>query len=407
MKKFLSVFVLVLISRPSFTQLADKSYLGTLSLQSVQAEEAKWAPGLPLALSAVDYYKVTYASTNFKGAPTTVTGLLLIPKAGAPKGLIVYFHGTTSDRRFSPSRYHGWNSNLEVDAVAADFATAGYAVAVPDYLGLGDSPDIHPYPWGDVNSHSGIDMISPARDLASKVNEPIGKRLYITGYSEGGAVAMWAIRLLEEAGMPADLAAPMSGAYDLSGVTARFTVEDPPDLEDLAIRLYLLGYAGYSAEANLGLKLNGYFVPSFASYVPYLFSKGISDESIAAKLFQKGLQVGALQSIRRVLTHRFKEALSKGDTTDPFMAELAKNNCYDWTPHTRMLLPYLTTDLVVAPENTVEAVNAMRSHLSDQELVRAFPIENARLDHISAAPVAMLAARRFFDSDGSFPRSNH
>ncbi len=400
MKKCLTLLALCLLICNSFAQSSGGSFSGTLSLRTVRSEEAKWAPGLPPASGPIDYYKISYLSTDFRGAPTTLTGLLLIPKTGAPSGLIVYFHGTTSDRRFSPSRYRGWNSNLEIDAVAAAFATAGYAVAVPDYLGLGDNQAVHPYPLGDINSRSGIDMITPVRDLGAKINEPIGKSLYITGYSEGGGAAMWAVRHLEEAGTAPDLAAPMSGAYDLSGVTARAIVNDPLDLENLAIRLYLLGFSGYSAEANLGLKLTDYFVPSFASYIPYVFGKGLSDLSVAAKLFGKGIQLGALQSIRRVLNRRFREILSKGDKTDPFLAALAANDCYDWTPHTPLLLPYLTTDTVVAPENTIEAVDCMRRHLSNEGLVRAFPIVNIRLDHITAAPSAMLAARRFFDSGG-------
>jgi hypothetical protein len=44
----------------------------------------------------------------------------------------------------------------------------------------------------------------------------------------------------------------------------------------------------------------------------------------------------------------------------------------------------------------------MRRHLVDEEMVRAFPIVNVRLDHITAAPWAMLAARRFFDSGGKY-----
>jgi len=380
-------------------QDTPSSYVGTLSLETVRARHARG--GLPHATSAIDFYKVRYPSTDVKGLPTMLTGLVLIPKGGAPKGLVVYFHGTMGDRHFSPSRFTGWGTNGEVEWVALAFAAGGYEVAMPDYLGLGDSPGVHPYPDGDINSRSGIDMIEPARDVAARAGAPAGPGLYITGYSEGGAVAMWAVRHLEQdvrEGFRPTLAAPMSGPYDLSGATARSILTDTNSLEDLAIRLYLLGYAGYSAASNFeGIQLDHYFVPSFASYAPFVFGQGLSDERTAEKLLLKGVQVGALQSVRRVLGRKFQQALAASDLSDPFIAELAKNDCYDWTPHTPMLLVYLTTDTVVVPANTEEAVDAMRHHLADESLVRAFPIVNPRLDHISAVPTALLAARRFFD----------
>jgi pimeloyl-ACP methyl ester carboxylesterase len=390
----------LLLCSSALAQEFEYSRSGTIPLKTARSEQSRIMPGLPSAGSPIDFYKISYLSTNLKGAPTSLSGLVLVPQGGAPNGLIVYFHGTTSDRRQSPSRFSGWGSNLEVQVVALAFASGGYAVAMPDYLGLGDNEGVHPYLVADTNSRSGIDVIEPARSLCSQVGVSLGKRLLITGYSEGGAVAMWAVRHLEETpGERPDMAAPMSGPYDLGGVTARSILTEPESMEGLAIRLFLLGVAGYSALNNVdGIDLNNYFAPSFASYVRKVLPMGLDDESVAAKLLIKGVQEGAFLSVRRVLTRHFCRSLATSDTRDPFIAQMARNDCYDWEPHTPMLLPYLTTDSVVPPANTLEAIEAMRARFVAPDLVRAYPIVNPSLDHITAVLPALVAARRFFDS---------
>lgn len=164
-------------------------------------------PDLPQAANAVDLYKVSYRSRNDKNAPVVLTGLVALPKTEAPKGLVIFNHGTTTDRNMSPSRYTGGKATTETELAILAFASGGYAVAMPDYLGLGDEKGFHPYPLGAINQLSAVDIIAPARALARRQNVALGSRLFVTGYSEGGAVAMWAARELEikiRRGLPVD-----------------------------------------------------------------------------------------------------------------------------------------------------------------------------------------------------------
>src|SRR5690349_1649053 len=87
-------------------------------------------------------YKIDYETITPLGAPTTASGALLLPEnTGQALPLVSYQHGTITQTNQAPS---SMNLNSEV-TIGIAFATTGYAAAVPDYLGLGDSPGLHPY----------------------------------------------------------------------------------------------------------------------------------------------------------------------------------------------------------------------------------------------------------------------
>lgn len=195
---------------------------GTISVASANAHLKKsFGAALPYsATRPIDLFKMRYRSVDGKGRHVLVTGLVAIPRGGAPKGLVLFHHGTIYDRALSPSRYNGRNAIPEATEAALLFASGGYAVALPDYFGLGDDfENAHPFPLGSLNSRSAIDIIAPARRLFARQNASVGARLYVTGYSEGGAVAMWTIRVLEKPNAPFAVTkgTPMSGLYNLSG----------------------------------------------------------------------------------------------------------------------------------------------------------------------------------------------
>jgi hypothetical protein len=332
------------------------------------------------------------------GKACILSGLLVLPKT-APKGLLLYYHGTIRDREDAPSRYNGTNKYPEAEYVTMAFASGGYAVIMPDGLGLGDSPGVHPYPDGEANARSGIDLIGPARKVAKRNGVTIGPHLFVAGYSEGGAVAMCTVRELERSrAFTPQMAAPMSGPYDLSGTTVTSLLEGKQKPEDLATKLYLLSYAAYSASINLpNIDLKDYFAPSFATYIPYLFEKKIGDMDLAKKLLIKALQLGAINSVDKVLTKQFRDSIRWADATNPILAEMMQSNCYDWVPKTKMLLPYLKGDDVVVEANTLKTVDTMRLKGVGVDQVRPFEISDRKLSHGTAVPAALSAARRFFD----------
>src|SRR6185437_2414676 len=73
-----------------------------------------------------------------------------------------------------------------------------------------------PYLVAAQQSHDMMDALSAARSAFSKVGASAGTKLFITGYSQGGYVALATYRAMLAAGMSVTAAAPMSGPYALS-----------------------------------------------------------------------------------------------------------------------------------------------------------------------------------------------
>lgn len=349
----------------------------------------------------INLYKTAYKARMPDSRKVQLSGLVAIPKGGAPKGLVVYFHGTTADRENVPSRYRGNPTPEEADLAVLAFATAGYAVAMPDYLGLGDHKGFHPYPLGSINCWSGIDLIKPARAIAAKTGQEVGSDLFITGYSEGGGVAMWATKRIEELKDPAlkiTRSSPLSGPYDLSGAQAKSMISRQSNMKWLGARVYFSAYTARGIQKNFpGVVLEDLFTPSFASYVPFVFNQNLSDKETIEKLVKKALQIGIFQDLNRVLKLEFRNALKDRDASNPIVKQLIANDCFDWAPTTPMYLFCVNDDFLVTRENTLNAVQAMRTRGVGPELVGHYVFPGRKFDHMTGALPGLILARQFFD----------
>ncbi|MBA3770340.1 MAG: alpha/beta fold hydrolase, partial [Blastocatellia bacterium] len=317
-----------------------------------------------------------------------------------PKGLVVFCHGTIQDREASPSKWTGKENGSEAETATLAFASGGYAVVIPDYLGLGDHKATHPYPRNIINAQSAVDIIEPARELARKNNYNIGPKLYVTGYSEGGGVAMAAMQKLEK--MNGDVyrverSAPASGPYDVAGATREFMLVQPTEQVGFVIRLYLLSYAAYYLRKHSNVKITDYFRPAMANSIWLNYNANPVDETLIKRLGLTAVLMRSKNSLSNIITPRFKRAMETTDRRDPLVAALLNDNVYDWAPRTPMLLVNLEGDGVVSPQNTANAFAAMRRRGVGAGSMRRYIIKDASLNHITAVPAAMSAARRFFD----------
>ncbi|MGC1386886.1 MAG: prolyl oligopeptidase family serine peptidase, partial [Steroidobacteraceae bacterium] len=108
-------------------------------------------------------------------------------------------------------------SNSEGALIAAVFAAQGYIVVAPNYAGYDISTlDYHPFINAEQQSGEMMDILAAARtalpNTFARATSDNGQ-LFLTGYSEGGHVAMATLRALEAAGDSVTAAAPMSGPY--------------------------------------------------------------------------------------------------------------------------------------------------------------------------------------------------
>lgn len=383
--------------------LVSATRTGSMTVAQVNGQIQKvFGNSVSPTAQALDLYKITYRSQDEKNRGVVLSGLVVLPRGGAANGLVIFNHGTIVNSALAPSRFTGKSNASEAEVATLAFASGGYAAAMPDYLGLGDHKGAHPYPLGAANSRSAVDIIEPARMLAKRQNTEVGSRLFITGYSEGGATAMWTVRDLESnSGALYDVtaAALASGPYDLSDTTRKWLLAAPTNQEEFVIRLYLTSYMAYYFHKSAGVKLTEYFKPAMAFTISQAFKGNISDENLIKRLAVAAVLMRSKNSLANVITDRFKKALENLDASDPVIREMRKSDVFDWSPGTKMLLISLPGDKVVDPLNTEKALRTMRRRGVSNDALRHFEIKDAGLNHLTAIAPAMARARRFFDGD--------
>ncbi len=295
---FLAVFVEAATAQNSKLATVNSNFIsstrsGTMSVAQVnQLIREKFGNSVSPTAQALDLYKVNYRSQDERNRPVVLSGLVVLPRGGAPNGLVIFNHGTIFNSALAPSRFTGESNDSDAQMATLAFASGGYAVAMPDYLGLGDNTGAHPYPLGAINSRSAVDIIEPARALAKRQNTEVGSRLFVSGYSEGGAVAMWTVRDLEQkSGAIYDVsaAAPASGPYDLLDTTRKWLLAAPTTQEEFVIRLSLTSYMAYYFHKSAGIKLTEYFKPAMAFTISQSFKGNISDKSVIERLALTGI----------------------------------------------------------------------------------------------------------------------
>jgi len=172
----------------------------------------------------IDVQQLKYQSVDPGGNVTPASGALMVPHGSGPvcqgpRPLVVYAHGTATDQTYNIADLEN-PENAEGLLMAAAFAAEGYIVVAPNYVGYDSSTlDYHPYLNADQQSKDMIDAITAARSALPTDDAPDTSddgRLFITGYSQGGFVAMATHRALQEAGETVTASAPMSGPYALA-----------------------------------------------------------------------------------------------------------------------------------------------------------------------------------------------
>lgn len=105
----------------------------------------------PLGIKVIDAVKIDYTALNVDQSGVTVSGGIVIPEVAPSsiRGLILYYHATTAQRSNVPSNFvtpDNPGGDPEGLLLAALWASDGYVVAMPDYIGLGDDTT-HPHPY--------------------------------------------------------------------------------------------------------------------------------------------------------------------------------------------------------------------------------------------------------------------
>ncbi|MFF0015144.1 alpha/beta hydrolase [Streptomyces sp. NPDC005374] len=340
--------------------------------------------GQDVAADSVRYgvrgYRLTYRTADPYGGPTTATGLLTLPKGGAHHlDLVSDTHGTMVDRDYAPSASEDFGrvpSYLN--------ASAGRAVAAPDYLGLGGGPGPHPYMDTASSVTASVDMLRAARTAADRLGRPLTGDVYATGFSQGGQVAMALGKALQQ-GVDRHFRlralAPVSGPYDLEG-------QEMPALFDGRVNdVSGVLYITYWLVAQNRLHPL-YKDPSDAFRAPYASRV---ESLLDGSHDQEDVVRGLAPSVRRLLTPAFYDRLRhpSGAVLDAMRA--ADHTCA-WKPDVPVRLYAGDGDTDVPIGNTRTCARTLAG-----QGTRVRVVDQGAVDHFGSAAVSAPQVVRFFD----------
>jgi alpha/beta superfamily hydrolase len=167
---------------------------------------------------SVVVHQLRYGTVGAQGEPTAASGALMVPTGAdaacqGPRPIVLYAHGKRNFRSFNIADLSG-PTNYEGVILALALAGDGYIVVAPNYAGYDTSTlAYHPFLNADQQSTDMMDALAAARAALPSINTVDNQKLFVTGYSQGGYVALATHRALQAAGIPVTASAPMSGPY--------------------------------------------------------------------------------------------------------------------------------------------------------------------------------------------------
>jgi len=203
--------------------------IASLNAATFQAELAGTSSGAQLLQitgnpsCGVDFYYVKFWTLGGAGETTESSGALMVPTGAAPacsgpRPIVLYAHGTNPDKALNIADITN-TTNTEGVLIAAMFAAQGYIVVAPNYAGYDISTlGYHPYLNAEQQSGEMLDILAAARTALPKTLSSAttdSGKLFVTGYSQGGHVALATQRALQAAGATVAGVAGMSGPYAL------------------------------------------------------------------------------------------------------------------------------------------------------------------------------------------------
>ena len=240
----------------------------------------------------VDVQYIRYGTVGGANENTDASGALMTPSGGpdctGSRPVVLYAHGTTTAKSYNLANLLDETTAAYSEAalIAAMYAAQGFIVVAPKYAGYAASKlAYHPYLNADQQSKDMMDALSAARKALPGLIQPVqdNGKLFITGYSQGGHVAMATHKAMQAAGQTVTASAPMSGPYALAAYTDAIFYGSVPLGSTLFAPLLVNSYQ--KAYGNIYSKLADVYEPAYASGIDTLLP---TDSPLSALLAPGG-----------------------------------------------------------------------------------------------------------------------
>lgn len=297
----------------------------------------------PMDLNDVTLYVVTYNTTGVFGEPTVASGALWVPLGLCDTlPLVSYQHGTQFDNLIVPS-------NRYYKDRAWPYSANGYITVLPDYLGLGVNPGLHPYVHWESEATASIDLIRAAREyLVDSLQIWDNNQLFLTGYSQGGHSTMAIHKYIKTHNLQSEFnvvaSAPLSGPFPLYDVQLPMMYGGDSTYYAPEFLPYI--FASYNmVYGNLYENFNEYYDPPYDVLIANWLAAG-TDFGTLPTNFYDFMQDSVLDNIQNNPNH-------------PFNIDLRDNDLHNWIPEEPVRMLYCGMDSMVFPLNSIMAKDTM------------------------------------------------
>ena len=369
-----------------FAQLIQYEKINSFTVSELNNKWKKFK--IPKIISsvkyAVDIYDVTYYTKNHNDSMVRASGLYFVPLKANDSPMLVYNHGT----RVNPNN-RDINCNRE-GLLCLMFATDGYSVLEPDYIGLGNGDGMHLYLHASTEADAGIYFMKAVEEINSELGIVLNQQLFITGYSQGGHATLALHKKLEEeysVDYQVTASSPMSGPYDPLEVQAQVMFDNYTQPHYLP---YLL--VSYNEVYNMFSKNNFYdiFIPPYDSVVFKYFSntKSFGNDYLLDEI-NASLPSIPVDMLKKEIVDLYKLDFNF------FKKFIKENNVYDWKPIAPVQLCYCKSDEEVLAENSLLAYRVMRQNGSKNITKQCV---SRKYNHVECAGFSTIHTKYFFDS---------
>ncbi len=327
----------------------------------------------------VEMIKLSYSTIDGDGDPTTASGALFIPATNGMLPMLSYHHGTLV-KRTNVASYLGSNSTEGM--VGALGASIGFISCLPDYLGLGDSQEVHPYLQSELSASASIDMLIAAKNYCDENGISYSGDLYICGYSEGGYVTMATQKKLEasySSQFQLKASAPMAGPYDVEATADGLLTLDTYSSPAL-IGFLLYSYAEYYDKLNLSDVFNA----PYADQIPNLF-----DGTKNLAIINASLTTDMTTLLNQTFVNDFNT-----NSSHSLRLAFRENSLLNWYPKTPIRLYHSVVDEIVPYAISVNAEQILSANSSST--VELITVQTG--SHTGAAVPIVISAIEWFDS---------
>jgi len=357
---------------------------GLAAFYEIPPDVADGAPGTllqreELAGTPIDAraWRIMYRSTDLRGEPIAVTGIVVVPRAPAPaegRTVLGWGHPTTGTAPdCAPSR--GFDPFIGIEGLRM-LLDRGYAVVATDYAGMGTAaPD--QYLVMDTAAHTVLDAVRAARAIPEA---DAGDRVVLWGHSQGGQAVLAAAQEAPEYAQELDVVAVAAAApaADLTALLGSHL----DDISGVTISSYAFpAFVEVYGDSVVGAQLAEILTPQAIERLPEMNRLCLLSH------------LGELHQLGEPLVGDF--FLHDPTTTEPWATLLRENSVGAAPIGAPVLVAQGTGDELVLPADTEAFVAQERSIGTDVDYL---PIPLA--DHATVAYLAIPELAIWLDAHG-------